>query len=50
VTTRQLVYEDDEVRRYEVYDDDGNVIGEDAESKIAHGQTCPTCGGSGVVP
>jgi hypothetical protein len=49
VNTRTLVYEDDEVRRYEVYDDAGNLVGEDVESKRPPEQTCPTCGGRGYL-
>lgn len=42
--TRELVYEDEFVRRYEVRDADGNVVGLDEESKVPPETACPSCG------
>ncbi len=47
--TRTLVYEDDYVRRYEVRDADGDLVGCDEESKQTTAY-CPTCGGTGLAP
>lgn len=49
MTTRVLVLEDDEVRRFEVFDDAGEPIGWDEESKAPVSAPCPLCGGSGVA-
>lgn len=42
--TRTLVYEDESVRRYEVRDDEGNLVGVDEESTAPAETTCPSCG------
>jgi ribosomal protein L34E len=42
--TRELIYEDEFIRRYEVRDPDGNVVGYDEESKQPPDPACPTCG------
>lgn len=34
MAVRELVHEDESVRVYEVYDDEGNLIGRDVESKV----------------
>ncbi len=47
MTTRKLVYEDETVRRYEVRDDDGNIVGTDEEPKQppeGGGVACLLCG------
>lgn len=47
--TRVLIYEDDTVRRYEVFDDEGRSVGYDDENKQPQ-EPCPTCGGTGIAP
>jgi hypothetical protein len=42
--TSELVYEDEWVRRYEVRNDAGDVVGYDEESKQPPESYCPTCG------
>lgn len=42
--TRELVYEDDFLRRYEIRDADGALVGVDEEPKQAPRESCPTCG------
>ena len=41
--TRVLVYEDDNVRVYDVYDADDNWVGTDEESKLPP-EPCGACG------
>jgi hypothetical protein len=47
--SRELVYEDEFVRRYEVRDDAGDLIGSDEESTQPPPEPCPTCGGTGYL-